>query len=36
MNKKYEFTHLNMLNKDELTRYVDIGQKKRIKVVIGG
>jgi pyruvate formate lyase activating enzyme len=36
IGKKYELTNIKMLNKSELSKYVDIGNKKGLRIVIGG
>lgn len=36
IGKKYTFADVKMLNKEELKKYIDIGENKGLKIVIGG
>jgi len=36
INKKYQFANVKMINKNELNKYLDVGDKKEISIKIGG
>lgn len=36
INKKYEFADVKMLNKEDLKKYLEIGLRKGVEVIIGG
>ncbi|HEX9027295.1 MAG TPA: glycyl-radical enzyme activating protein, partial [Clostridium sp.] len=36
IDRKYEFANMKMLDKNELNKYLDIGNSKGVKIKIGG